>query len=265
MDDEVERAAGLLERLYRDGDMSEEAKQALLRAAHAPKQIGTGLGYEPTSARDMLLVSVLVDDSTSIGSLVSDIHYGHSIMLDALREESTGSTEIQILTRALNRGLLSPFRELSRAMQLTPQNFSGASQVPRTPLYLESLLTLGTVIAKAKEQDERGASVRTFTLIVTDGQDNASGTIGAEHVRPVVIDMLHFSTNHIVVGMGIGEHHDFRRTFEAMGLSRDHIITSGATKDDLRRYFRQIAQSLTLAASSPNAFYQLASGPLPDA
>jgi hypothetical protein len=260
MDQDTERAADSLEALYESGGLSEESKDALLAVRGVAPEIGGGLG-DTSSARELLLASILVDDSTSIGSLVSDIHHGHGLMLEALRAERH-SADVQVLTRALNRGVVSPYTDIARAMPLNAENFSTRDQASETPLYLQSLLTLGTVMAKAQEIEEHNGKVRTFTLIITDGGDNASGSTSAVQVRAIVKDMLEFHTNHIVAGMGIGGRADyFTQIFLGMGIPKGWIFAPRATVDQLQAVFRKIAKSLELAASSDAEFAQLAAGP----
>jgi hypothetical protein len=256
--EEIERAAGLIERLVQRGAVSQETTDALLDTEQAAVEIGRGLG-EHSSARDVLLATILVDDSTSIGRLVPEVRYGHSLLLDALASEST-TADVQVLTRALNRGVIAPYKSLSRATPLTEANFSGRTQIPHTPLYLQTVLTLGTVLAKAHELEGK---VRTFTLIITDGMNEAtSAPTTARDVRAIVADMMQFATNHIVAGMGIGEYCDFRAVFREMGIPERWILTTGVSAAELRAKFRQIAESLMLAASSEAEFQrQLASGP----
>jgi hypothetical protein len=182
-------------------------------------------------------------------------------MLEALRTVST-TAEIQVHTRAFNRGVLSAYRPLARATELDTVNFSGSQLSNWTPLYVQSLLTLGTVIAKAQEEEDRGARVRTFTLIITDGEDNDSGSIQVEHVRAVVTDMLEFADNHIVAGMGIGERRgvSFSQVFRSMGIPERWIYTSGTSVKKLGEVFDEITRDLQLAASSEVGFRQLRSG-----
>ncbi len=264
MGQEIERVARSLEALYGAGGISDSSQDALLAIPMAAAKVAEGLG-ETSSAEELLLAAILVDDSPSVAPNVAEIRQGHNLMLDALRSESS-TTDVQAHTRALNRGVLSPYRHISQAMLLNQDNFSANKLLPWTPLYLQSLLTLGTVITKAQEEEDRGARIRTFTLIITDGEDNRSGGTTANHVRAVVTDMLEFSTNHIVAGMGVGERQgiDFRQVFRSMGIPESWVFTSGAGVDELRAVFRKIATSLRLAAASEAGFFQLAAGPLPD-
>jgi hypothetical protein len=262
MSQEIERAKGPLQALYRTGAISDDAADALA-AVKAVAKIGAGLG-ERSAGDELLLALILVDDSTSIAANISEIRSGHKHMLEALRAEPF-EADVQVHTRALNRGVVSPYQSLANASPLTEQNYSGSHLVPETPLYLQSLLTLFTVMVKAQEEEERGVQVRTFTLIITDGGDNKSGSVTVSQVRALVTDMLEFATNHIVAGMGTGDPGYFQRVFQSMGIPRNWIFTPGSSVEELRRMFRRIAHYLALAASSETAFAQLLPGPPSDA
>jgi hypothetical protein len=261
LSNELERVADSLGHLYGSGVLSEESANAL---AKVNQQLGQGLG-DTAQSKELLLVSVLVDDSTSIARNIEEIRFGYGRLLKALRAELF-EADVRVHTRSMNQGVISPYIELAAAPGLTEQNYSGSNLVPVTPLYLASLITLGAVMLKAQEEEARGARVRTFTLIITDGEDNKSGEITAGHVRFVITDMLEFSNEHIVAGMGVGERPvlDFRNIFASMGIPRQWRFTPGTSIDELRRAFRRIAKSLRLAASSQDDFVQLAPGPPPD-
>ncbi len=260
MGNEIERAVGAIERLYGSGALSQQSADALHGTHRTALEISRGLG-EPSSAGELLLATLLVDDSPSIAPNVVEVRLGHNNMLEALRTVDT-TAEIRVLTRAFNRGVLSPYRAITQALELDRSNFSGSHLSDWTPLYLQSLLTLGTVVAKAQEEEDRGASVRTFTLIITDGVDNNSGTITASDVRAVVTDMLEFATNHIVAGMGIGERPgvSFGQIFRSMGIPERWIFTAGTDVEELREKFNEIVTKLELAASSEAGFAQLVAG-----
>jgi hypothetical protein len=257
MSHEIERTAGAIQAVWRSGALSDEAKDALVIVQ---EQLGRGLG-EGSTADELLLVVIVVDDSTSVALNMREIRFGHKLMLDALRTESFGA-EVQVQTRALNCGVVASYKSVVTATPLTEQNYSGERLVPETPLYLQSLLTLGDVMIKSQEERARGVRVRTFTLIISDGADNKSGKITAEHVRALTTDMLDFASNHIIAGMGVGEQVDYRHVFSAMGIPPKWILTPGTSVTKLREVFKQIARSLALAATSETAFAtQLVLGP----
>lgn len=267
MGSDIERAAELLDELDRSGALSPEASAALLGTKAAPREIGSGLG-DVSRGHDLLLATILVDDSPSVYRLVPYIRGGHARMLRSLQNQE-GETEVLVLTRAFNRGVLSPYRGSGEAMALTATNYDHDRLLPYTPLYKQALLTLATTMAKAREAERNGADVRTFTLILTDGQDNpdpkdGSRAVTATEVRAIVNDMLAFATNHIVAGMGVGEIVNWHQVFESMGIPKDWIFDAGATVEELDKIFERISKRLALAASSKAGFLELTAGNYPD-
>jgi hypothetical protein len=262
MSQEIERVADSLERLHEDG-ISPASSELLSRPAISTA-IADALG-ETGSASELVLVSILVDDSTSIGGNLQEICFGYDTMLEALREDELAA-EVMVMTSLLNRGVLMPYRPLATVPALPEQGYRGARLVGETPLYLQSLLTLGAVMVKAREEESRSARVRTFTLLISDAEDNASKDITAQNVKAVVTDMLEFAMNHLIFGMGVGERVDvdFYKVFGEMGIPgrppREWIFSAGIGVEELRAKFREITQLLKLAASSETAFLQLVAG-----
>ena len=96
-----------------------------------------------------------------------------------------------------------------------------------TPLYDQTCVLLGTVIAKSQELAQAGIAVRTVTLIITDGGDYGSTRCKAADVAALVGDML-AQENHIVAAMGISDGTtDFKAVFRAMGIPDRWILTPG--------------------------------------
>lgn len=256
----TEHATKALSGLDASGALSPDTRSALQKVEGAVEKITEGLGAQ-SEKDELLLALILVDDSASIATRIAEIRLGHSLALKALRSQSFDA-DVQIQTRALSRGVLSPYNSLANVGPLTEQNYSGSRLAGVTPLYLQSLLTLYTVMVKAQQEEERGVKVRTFTLIITDGVDNNSGAVTATHVQAIVTDMLEFATNHIVAGMGIGESADFRAIFHSLGIPERWIFTPGTSVKELEEVFDMIAKSLCLSASSEIEFArQLAAGP----
>lgn len=263
MPDESPRAVDLLTGAYAGGELSEGSKQALLRVGDGvASEVGQALGQDIAEIGDCLLVTLLIDDSASIAGIAHGpqaVRDGHNLCLDALR---TAGAEVLVSTRALNHGLLSPYRALTSAVRLHAENYQPNAR--QTPLFQQAIIALGSVMAKTRELNENDCRVRTFTLLITDSQDNASAPVTAADVRFLVQDMLEFSDQHIVAGMGIGDPGEFQRVFGAMGIPPRWILPSNATAGDIERLFRLIARQLELAVSSESTFRQLMAGPRQD-
>src|SRR5690606_41191674 len=75
-------------------------------------------------------------------------------------------------TRYLNGDVLFPYTQLAHAVKMTPANYD-----PRraTPLFDQSVVLLGTVVAKAQELAQAGIAVRTVTLIITRSEERRVG------------------------------------------------------------------------------------------
>lgn len=245
-----------LEGAYADGVLSEVSRDALLGVPRIGGEIARSLG-DGAGGDELLLVTMLVDDSASIGERAGEVRRGHDLMLKAL--SGGGETRVLVHTRLLNGGVLSPYEPLARATALTERNY--ATRGAATPLYLQSVIALASVIATAREEEAAGRRVRTFTLLITDGEDNNSGATTVESVRFLITDMLEFATNHIVAGMGIGDERRFGEIFRSLGIPGRWIFTPRSSTEEIAEIFKTLADSLVLAASSEAAFLALSAGP----
>jgi|SRR5579872_2162322 len=270
-----------------------------LSGANVGTQIAAALkgsmDVESIQSSEVLLTGVLVDDSGSItcaqsrgkggrfgptedhSQLVRD---GCNAVIDALM----GSKQLDsILThcRYLNGTVLYPFVPLKQAVRMDDVNYQANGG---TPLYDQSVVFLGTILAKAKEFDENGVPVRTASLIVTDGRDEHSRKHGAKDVFSIVADMLRQET-HIIAGMGIddGGNTDFWEIFcgipvaeieqakaagtlatlrprGGMGILPRFILTPGNNAKELRAAFQVFSQSAVRASQNAGSFSQVALG-----
>jgi hypothetical protein len=117
-----------------------------------------------------------------------------------------------------------------------------------TPLFDQTVVLLGTVIAKAQELAQAGIAVRTVTLIITDGADYGSTRMKPGDVKAIVDDMLAHE-HHIVAAMGISDGStDFRAVFKAMGIPDRWILTPGNSATEIRRAFAVFSQSAVRAS-----------------
>src|SRR5436190_2898803 len=117
-----------------------------------------------------------------------------------------------------------------------------------TPLYDQTAVVLGTVIAKAQELAQAGIAVRTVTLIITDGGDYGSRRCRPADVKAIVDDML-AQENHIVAAMGISDGTtDFKSVFRSMGIPDRWILTPGNSATEIRRAFAVFSQSAVRAS-----------------
>jgi len=242
-----------------DGNVSAATLQAINVAdLGAQIQQGLGIGVDQVQTSEVVLVTMMPDDSGSIRfaghtQLVSD---GHNLVLDAL---GTSKQKDGILahTRYLNGAVLYPYCPLDQAVRMTSQNYNPDKG---TPLYDQAAVILATVLAKTQEFEDSGVPCRTVTLIITDGADEHSVKQNASKIKKLVNDML-MTEKHIIAAMGIDDGRtDFRLVFKDMGIQEDWILTPGNSQSEIRKAFQVFSQSAVRASQNAKSFSQTAAG-----
>lgn len=237
-----------------DGTLSPQSLQVLnVQDLGAQIQAGLGIAVDDVKASEVVLVSMMPDDSGSIrmGKNAQHVRDGHNGVLDALAA-SKQKDNVFVHTRYLNGHVLYPYVPLARAVRMDTKNYDPNLG---TPLYDETIVMLGTVLAKSQAFLDAGVNVRSVTLLITDGAD-AGSTKAAKDVAAIVHDMR-ISERHVVAAMGIDDGStDFRRVFGEMGIEAKWILTPKNDPKDIRRAFNVFSQSavqLTGGAARPAA------------
>jgi hypothetical protein len=243
-DDDVKK---LLSDAHDAGTLSAQSLAALdVVDVGAQIQSGLGVTIDDVAASEVVLLTMMPDDSQSIAGAgnTEAVRDGHNFVLEALGR-SKQSGEVLGHTRYLNGDVLFPYTALDHAVKMTPANYD-----PRhgTPLFDQTVVLLGTVIAKAQQLAQAGIAVRTVTLIITDGGDYGSTRCRAADVAAIVKDML-AQENHIVAAMGINDGTtDFKKVFKSMGIPDRWVLTPGNSASEIRRAFQVFSQSAVRAS-----------------
>lgn len=242
---------------YKDGVLSQDSMDSLAALPEIGSRIEEGLG---AASKADFLVTVMPDDSFSIETdeMQKAVRAGHNAVLDVAKEQAASCL---VHTRYLNGRVLNPYIAAKRAKSMTARNYELSPW--GTPLYDQSVILLGTVLAKWREAPE-DARPRTLSVIISDGVDTTSSSCTPGSVKWLVGDML-LSGDHIIAAMGINDGQtDFRRVFGKMGIPEAWILTPDASAEQIAKAFRRIAHALELAADSEQQFRQLTSGLPPD-
>lgn len=255
----VPQVSALFDAAADDGVLSPGSVKAL-NVIDIGQQIQDALGVpaDDVTASEVVLVTMLIDDSGSIrfGGNVPAVRDGHNGVLQSLA--ATKQCDGMLLhTRYLNGQILFPYALMSQTVRMDATNYHPDHA---TPLYDETLVTLGTVLAKTQEFIEHGVPVRTITLIVTDGCDTSSRKARAADVRAVVRDMLR-QENHLVAAMGVDDGStDFRLIFAGLGIRDEWILTPGNSPSEIRKAFAVFSQSAVRASQNAQSFTHTALG-----
>lgn len=244
------------------GDLSAQGAR-VIQIVDVGAQIQAGLGIKPDDvhASEVVLVTSLIDDSGSIrfASNAQLVRDGHNLIVDSL-SGSKQSTGVLMHTRYLNGTVLYQYCTLPQVVRMDRHNYD---PIGATPLYDQTAVVLGTVLAKKQEFEDAGTPTRTITVIVTDGHDEGSrGLRTPEEVQPLVKDLLAKSEQNIICAMGIddGGTTDFRDIFSRMGILDRWIITPQNSPSEIRKAFQVISQSAVRASQGGGSFSQTALG-----
>src|SRR5574341_1966391 len=138
-----------------EGTLSTASYQALTVAdLGAQIQAALGVSVDDFTASEVVLVTVMPDDSGSIrfGGNATVVREGHNQVLAALRGSKQKSS-VLVHTRYLNGKILFPYCGVDQAVELDTQNYDPNLG---TPLYDQTVVLLGTVLAKAQEFQDAG-------------------------------------------------------------------------------------------------------------
>jgi len=254
--DEKSAVSELFEAAHEEGVLSPASLQTLTGVdLGAQIQAGLGISVDDVQASEVVLLTMMPDDSGSISVAGNEraVRDGHNLVLDALAS-SKQRDGILAHTRYLNGDVLFPYRPIDQAIRMTSKNYDACQG---TPLYDQSVVLLGSVIAKAQDFARNGVVTRSVTLIITDGADQHSTRCRARDVAALVRDMTR-SEAHIVAAMGIDDGTTpFREVFREMGIEDRWILTPGNDPGDIRRAFQVFSQS-AVRASQAATFSQAA-------
>lgn len=251
----------LLQNANEEEAISNSALQVLTGVVDIGAQIQQGLGIsaDDVTASEVVLVTVMPDDSGSIrmAGNTQNVRDGHNMVIEAFAG-AKNKDSVLLHTRYLNGEVLNPYRPLDQAEAMDQQNYN---PMQGTPLYDQTVVLLGTVLAKSQEFTDIGVPVRTITLLVTDGADEHSMQNTAGDVETIVRDML-MSENHIIAAMGVDNGYtDFWEIFREMGIPDQWVLTTD--KDDpssIRKAFQVFSQSAVRASQNAASFSQAAMG-----
>lgn len=249
------------------GDLSAQAVQVLnIPDLGAQIQAGLGVSVDDVMASEVLLVTLLIDDSGSIRSAGNEqvIRDGVNLILRSL-SGSKQSDGVLMSIRYLNGTVLTPYASLDQIPKLDDTNYEATGG---TPLYDQSIVVCGQSLAKCQEFADSGCAARSVTVFVTDGADICSRRSAAD-VAKVVRDMR-ITENHIVIGVGIDDSEkdasgqilrkgtDYQNVFLKMGVDPKWILTPGNSESEIRKAFAVVSQSAVRASQGTQGFSQAA-------
>jgi len=232
-----------------------------LRMIDLNAQIQPALGIDVSrlAATEMVLVTLLMDDSRSIkvAGNAQRIRDGHNRIISEVLQQAKGSEDVTAHCRYLNRSIRTPngmtdilynYVLLPQAVQMTADNYDPEGI---TPLYDQLAVVLATAQAEAMQYINLNMPCRSIVCVVTDGADYGSHDQSPATVRPIVQSMLAQEFN-IIAAMGIQDDvgTDFREVFRSCGVPEEWILTPDNTDSEIRRAFGLLSRSISRASQT---------------
>jgi hypothetical protein len=221
-------------------------------------QNGIGADLTQITSEETVIVSVVIDDSSSIesGNNTDLVIKGHNQIIRSLKETKQRNN-VMFQSLMLNNGVFNALNILDLAKDLDDNNYRPYGC---TPLYDRTKQTLATVLATTGHFAQAGQQCRSITVIVTDGADVGSREADASDIGIIVKDMQREEA-HIVAAVGIDDGGtDFRAVFNQMGIKDNWILTPANNDSDIRRAFNVISQRVSQASQGATNFSNAATG-----
>jgi hypothetical protein len=175
--------ANLLTSAAESGDITTTTANLLTNAATLREiKKGDGVSTDTYQHSAVRIITILLDDSTSIEQNGNTPHLidGHNLIIQALRGASKKQQfETIVSCRTLNNGPMYAYKHLADVPKLTTATFTPGGA---TPLFDQSIVTVGSVIAKVQEFENAGKREFIDTEVAVLGSEEEPGFTGVVQI-----------------------------------------------------------------------------------
>jgi hypothetical protein len=201
-----------------------------------------GASLETIEATDVLLVTLLLDASSSIhaAGLEQAIRDGSNTLIDTFRD-CRESDSILLATWLFNHEerVLHSYVATADATKLDAKNYAGVGGTRLFDTYCDAL---AANVAYAQQLRDAGTPTRSVLVVLTDGEDCGSKRRVSD-CAALSKDVLR-SEQFVLAFIGVGDAQSFRSTARAMGIPDGCVeVLTHATPESLRRLFHLVSQS----------------------
>lgn len=258
MSQEIDDLDDLFAGAMNDGVLGPDSRSLLTGHLGAVVVAGAaGMDVEDIQASDVTLITVLVDQSSSIGysNLEGAVRDGYNSLLDSFG----GSRQKDSILVALwlfndQQTVTHSYVPVADATRLDQWNYRSSGG---TSLYDTWLDALAANVAYAQRLRDGGTPCRSIVVVLTDGEDSTS-TRRESDCAKLGRDLL-ASEQFILAFVGVGNEADFKQVARRMGIpQRCVLVERSATAKGLRQAFQLVSQSALRASQGqilpgPNA------------
>lgn len=208
-----------------------------------------GMDTDQIMTTDVLLVTVLLDASSSIGSLGLEqaVRDGYNQLLDTFataRERE--SILLALWTFQDSAEVVHSYVPVEEAASLDAKNYRPGGC---TSLYDTWCDALAANVAYAQQLRDSGTPCKSIVVIITDGED-----VGSRRTAGACADIsreLLASEQFVLAFVGVGDAVDFRAVASNMGVPDENIeVQVGTTPHALRQVFDMVSRSAIRVSQS---------------
>lgn len=197
----------------------------------------------------------VVDTSSSVHSYGKELNNALNEFTARMQKSHAASNLfVSIIEFNDNINVTTGFRPISEIQPI--------DLIPRiggtTALYKACTVGLKNALDYRKDLENAGVNCKTLLFVITDGEDNASGSVHASDVKSIIDDLLKEERNFFSfesILFGVGTDVNFETAQKEMGIK--HLAKVGTTADEIRKMINFISSSITSVStgqgfSAPN-------------
>lgn len=206
-----------------------------------------GKDAEEITASDVMLVTLLVDASSSIASrsLEDAVREGQNLLVDALGDAKERDSILMALWVFNDRQhVVHAYVGLEDAVRLDRKNYAANGGTRLYDTWCDALLAN---VAYAEKLRESGTPCRSLVVVVTDGEDCGSKRRVTECAD--LSRRLLATEQFTLAFVGVGDDVDFRAVAKQMGVPDGNVaVQASATPAAIRKVFQMVSQSAIRAS-----------------
>jgi len=213
-----------------------------------------GAQVDDLNTDDVTLLSVILDQSSSMSSVQNDVIDAFNEMSRALSDSKAAeSILMSAWTFDNDSKLLFSYTPIDQVKDLTNNEYKPGGA---TALYDATMDGFTGIVAYGQDLRNNGIRTRSIVVVISDGGDNVSSHTAAS-VKTVAQDLLRQEI-YTLAFVGLGDETYFRQIATDMGFPE--ILTTSNTSSEIRRALNMISGSVIrtsqgVIAPNSNSFF----------
>lgn len=231
-----------LQSLFKDNStngMSRQSVDLLIQNLDGQAGLGCiGAQVDDLNTDDVTLLSVIVDQSSSMGSVRDDVIDAFNQMTRALNDSKAADSIIMSTwTFDNSSNLLFGYTPIDQVKDLTKVEYNPGGA---TALYDAVLDGFTGIVGYGQDLRNNGIRTRSIVVVISDGADNVSNNTSAA-VRTVAQDLIK-QEFYTLAFVGLGNAPTFTQIAQSMGFP--NVLTAQNSPSEIRKTLNMISGSV---------------------